>query len=78
MDLLHLNHFSKISLRNTVRVANSLDPDQAHHFVRPDLGPNCLQRLSAANTKRKELSIHTHACSICILWGNRFTSWLSC
>ena len=29
------------------RVSNSLDPDQAHHFVRPDLGPNCLQRLSA-------------------------------
>ena len=25
----------------------SLDPDQARHFVGPDLGPNCLQRLSA-------------------------------
>ena len=24
---------------------NSLDPDQARHFVGPDLGPNCLQRL---------------------------------
>ena len=29
------------------RVSNSLDPDQAQHFVGPDLGPNCLQRLSA-------------------------------
>ena len=29
------------------RVSNSLDQDQARHFVRPDLGPNCLQRLSA-------------------------------
>ena len=29
-------------------MSNSLDPDQAKHFVRPDLGPNCLQRLSAA------------------------------
>ena len=29
------------------RVSNSLDPDQARHFVRPDLGQNCLQRLSA-------------------------------
>ena len=26
---------------------NSLDPDQARHFVGPDLGPNCLQKLSA-------------------------------
>ena len=26
---------------------NNLDPDQARHFVGPDLGPNCLQRLSA-------------------------------
>ena len=27
-------------------MSNSLDPDQARHFVGPDLGPNCLQRLS--------------------------------
>ena len=32
---------------NTIQVSNSLDPDQARHFVGPDLGPNCLQRLSA-------------------------------
>ena len=32
---------------NTIRVSNSLDPDQARHFVGPDLGPNCLQWLSA-------------------------------
>ena len=32
---------------NTIRVSNSLAPDQARHFVGPDLGPNCLQRLSA-------------------------------
>ena len=30
-------------------MSNSLDPDQARHFVGPDLGPNCLQRLSADN-----------------------------
>ena len=30
-----------------VRVSNSLDPDQARRFVGSDLGPNCLQRLSA-------------------------------
>ena len=34
---------------NTIRVSNSLDPDQARHFVGPDLGPNSLQRLSADN-----------------------------
>ena len=28
-------------------MSNSLDPDQARHFVGPDLGPNCLQRLPA-------------------------------
>ena len=31
-----------------MRVTNSLDPDQDLHSVGPDLGPNCLQRLSAA------------------------------
>ena len=40
---------------NTIRVSNSLDPDQARHFVRPDLGPNCLQRLSA-DIASKELN----------------------
>ena len=39
--------FSKNSYRNTIRVSNSLSPDQAQHFVGPDLDPNCLQRLSA-------------------------------
>ena len=34
---------------NTIRVSNSLDTDQARHFVGPDLGPNCLQELSADN-----------------------------
>ena len=29
---------------------NSLDPDQDPHSVGPDLGKNCLQRLSADNT----------------------------
>ena len=27
-------------------MSNRWDPNQAQHFVRPDLGPNCLQRLS--------------------------------
>ena len=28
-------------------MSNSLDPDQARHYVGPDLGQNCLQRLGA-------------------------------
>ena len=36
---------------------NSLDTDQVRHFVCPNLGPNCLQRLSA-DDKRIELRIH--------------------
>ena len=28
-------------------MSNGLDPDQAQCSVRPDLGPNCLQRLAA-------------------------------
>ena len=39
--------FFKKSFRNTIRVPNGLDPDQDQHSVSPDLGPNCLQRLSA-------------------------------
>ena len=39
--------FLKIFIRNTIRVSNSLDPDQAGRSVGPDLGQNCLQRLSA-------------------------------
>ena len=48
------NHFFFFfkSFRNTIRVSKSLDPDQAWHFVGPDLGPNCLQKLSADDTRR--------------------------
>ena len=34
-------------------MSNNLDPDQARHFVGPDLGPDCLQRLSADDTSRQ-------------------------
>ena len=32
-------------------MSNSLDLDQAQHFVWPDLGPNCLQKLPADDTR---------------------------
>ena len=43
--------FSKNYFRN-IRVSKSLDPDQTQHPVGPDLGPNCLQKLSADGTSR--------------------------
>ena len=44
------------SFRNTIRVSNCLYQDQDGPFVSPDLGPNCLQRLSALqlNCRGKE------------------------
>ena len=35
-------------------MSNSLDPDQARHFVGPDLDPNCLQRLSADDESSRQ------------------------
>ena len=36
-------------------MSNSLDPDQARRFVGPDLGPNCLPKLSADGTGRQKV-----------------------
>ena len=44
------NFFESKKIRDTIRVSNSLDPDQARRFVGPDLGPNCLPKLSAEHT----------------------------
>ena len=33
---------------------NSLDPDQAHHIVGPDLVPNCYQRLPIDDTIKQK------------------------
>ena len=46
-----INFFEKFFQEYLIRVSNSLDPDQAQHFVGPDLGPNCLQKL-ADDTRR--------------------------
>ena len=50
------------SFKNTIRVSNSLDPDQTRHFVGPDLGPSCLDWLSAEDKKGKELSMEKNTC----------------
>ena len=36
--LFEFNFFSKTSVRNTIRVSNSLDPGHERRFVGPDLG----------------------------------------
>ena len=51
-------NFFKISFRETIRVPNSLDLNQDRHCVGPDLGPNCLQRLSADGKERVKYIIY--------------------
>ena len=51
-DFFQNQHFLKSSLRNTIRVSNNLNQEEAAHFIGPDLGPNCLQKLSAVDTRR--------------------------
>ena len=54
-------------------MSNSLDPDQAQHFVRPDLGPNFLQRFSAGEKKLplagKELMAIILGIFLGLIWG---------
>ena len=47
-----LLEFSKSTFINTIRVSYSLDPNQAWRYVEPDLGLNCLQKLSTDDTRR--------------------------
>ena len=34
-------------------VSNGFDPDQAQHYVGPDLGPDCLQRISSDTWRQR-------------------------
>ena len=47
--------FEKKKIRNNFRGSSGLDPDQALHFVRPDLGSNFLQMFLLDNDKSKML-----------------------
>ena len=53
--------------KNNIRVSNGLDPDQDQHSVSPDLGPNCLQRLSADDNENQKhcLPALQDSCEIC-------------
>ena len=41
------------SFSNTIKLSNGLDPDQYRRSVGPDLGPNCLRRLTADDQIRR-------------------------
>ena len=51
------NHLLGKILPEIPFVSNSLDPEQAPPNVGTELGPSCLQRLSADNTSRQNLII---------------------
>ena len=44
--------YFKMSFRNTIKVSTNLDSGQALPFVWLELGPSCLQKLSANDTRR--------------------------
>ena len=49
MTMENTKNFKRFLQDYSIRVANSLGPDQDQHFAGPDLGLNCLQRLSVDN-----------------------------
>ena len=53
------NLFQKNSFRNTIRVSNSMDPNQDRRNVGPDLDQNCLKRLSGSVDDKSHLARKT-------------------
>ena len=58
--IFKIDYLKKNSFRNTTSVSNSLDPDKARLSVGPDLGPICLQRLSADDTSQLAIMLFKH------------------
>ena len=47
--------FSKLTYsKNSFRMSDSFDPDQDQCLVGPDLGPNCLQKLSVTTSRERD------------------------
>ena len=64
-NLTFLNNY----FRNTIRVPNSVDPEQdTSHFIRPNLGKNCFQRLLAdlksCHEQGKQLNLCARICHL--------------
>ena len=51
-DFFQNKRFNLKKIQEHYKSVKGLDPDQDRHSVGPDLGPNCLQSLSADNTSR--------------------------
>ena len=50
--------FTKFAFSNILSgILSGFDPDQARHFVGPDLGPSSLRRLSTGDTGRLNLTL---------------------
>ena len=58
-DFFFKINLSKKSLRNSIRLSNSLDTDQDYSVTGSDLDPNCLQRHQQATLVWKDLNINT-------------------
>ena len=52
----------KIYFRNTIKETNSLYPDQARHFVRPDLSTSISRRKKSPLTDKNLRPIRQHKC----------------
>ena len=56
---------------------NKLDPDQDRHSVSPDLGPNCLQRLSEDNKVNiSNERVNEHTCILYKYVGSKITKFI--
>ena len=76
-------HFlgKKITLSNTIKVSNNLDPVPSAYFVGPDLGSNCFQRLSADDTSRQRVKLTANQIAFCYFARSMeclFTCMCSC
>ena len=55
-DFIQNQLFREKIFQKYIRVSNSLNHDQVRRFVGHDLGPNCLQRLSADDTRMQRVN----------------------
>ena len=63
-------NFLEKSFSITVRVSNSIDPDQDLEFVGPDPGPDCLQRSSPDDTGKQSVNYPCPVCPKILLNGH--------
>ena len=63
-----IHFFFKYSFRNTIRVSNHFDQEQNLHSVGPDLGPKCLQVISA-EAKKHPLQAKSYRVKCSFQWS---------